>query len=157
VLESRVSRTLREETQIAHETFAGQASWNKNGIMYVYAGARTEQIPKALRLIAEVLRPAEDRQVFCETEFERARAISAKRSLQALGSTRSLMDYLTASVIAQGADAGSVSCDDVLNLNRETSGAALVRIVVGDSQRLAQLLPEETVEIIPRPCWSSLY
>jgi zinc protease len=157
VLVSRVSRTLREETQIAHETFAGQASWNKNGIMYVYAGARTEQIPKALRLIAEVLRPAEDRQVFCETEFERARAISAKRSLQALGSTRSLMDYLTASVIAQGADPGSVSCDDVLNLNRETSGAALVRIVVGDSQRLAQLLPEETVEIIPRPCWSSLY
>jgi predicted Zn-dependent peptidase len=157
VLDSRAGRTLKDETQIAHETFAGQASWPASGIMYIYSDARTDQIPKAFDLIAQTLRSPEDRQAFCETEFKRARAISAKRTLQAFGSTRSLMDYMTTYEVMRGADAGPASCDDVLNLNRQTSSGALVRMVVGDSKRLTQGSAGETVEVIQRPCWSSLY
>jgi zinc protease len=161
ILDSRASRSLREETQISHETFAGHSGWEKGGIVYVYADARSDKVAEALRLAAQVFHSPDNDGTFCEGEFKRARAIAAKHGLQTLESTRALMGVLTASAIGAGSEsqAGQNSCSDVLQVSRRMSDAALLRLVLGDSKRLVQdsSLSGQRVEILEKPCWASLY
>jgi zinc protease len=162
LLDSRVSRTLRDETSISHETFAGLMKWDEGGIVYVDADARSEQVPNVIRLVEQAFRPVEDPGVFCQSEFKQAQAASAQRSLQALESAQDLTSFLTSSLLdtEQQAQAGQDSCEQVLDLSRRLSDhPRFIWLVLGNGTQLAERLRQlgYKTEIIQKPCWSSLY
>jgi len=162
LLDSRVSRLLRDESAISHETFAGSLKSERGDIIYFYADARAERVQDALQVLGQALRPAPDPASFCAGAFKQAQTAAARRGLRALESSQSLMNYLTSAPTGAGPGGPqrAPGCEQILDLSgRLFDDPRVVVLLLGDAERLAEQARRGgyRTRILQRPCWASLY
>lgn len=162
ILDARMARRLREETQTSYETFAGRWGWGEGQIIFAYADTRSDRVPSALRFVEETYKSLGNADGFCEGDFKQARTESTREELRARESTQSLMNLLVESVIGTAAQpqAEAVMCAKVLDTGRYLAEQrGIIRLIMGDGNSIAKSLNQlgYKTRIIQSPCWSSIY